>query len=275
MDAILLAGGGANPKDSLYELSGGKPKALLPIAGKPMAQWVLDAMAGSSSVSRVIVVGLGSDCGLSYPGQIRYAPDAGSLLGNVRMGLQLSAAEGLGPGKVMLVSTDIPAIQPAMVDWVARQALELPVDLCYCTIDRSVMEARYPGSGRSYIRFRDREVCGGDLTVIDVGILAGGNHIWQRLVDGRKSALRMALAVGIDVLLMLLLRRLGVDDLVRVAQARLGISGRVIHCPYAELGMDVDKPYQLVLVEGDLLGHGKAHGNEGPLDQGSIEQGHL
>jgi NDP-sugar pyrophosphorylase family protein len=267
MDAILLAGGAANPKDPLYALSAGKPKALLPIAGRPMAQWVLDALAGAAAVDRVIVVGLGSDCGLAYPGKIHYAPDAGSLLGNVRLGLELSATAGQGSGKVMLVSADIPAIQPALVDWVATQAAELPVDLCYCAIDRSVMESRYPGSGRSYIRFRDREVCGGDLTVVDAGILAGGNQIWQHLVDGRKSALRMALAVGMDVLLLLLLRRLRVGDLVQVAQSRLGISGRVIYCPYAELGMDVDKPYQFDLVERDLLSHGTANEPDGLLDQ--------
>jgi GTP:adenosylcobinamide-phosphate guanylyltransferase len=254
MKAILLAGGGANPDDPLYALSAGKPKALLPIAGKPMAQWVLDVLAGASLVDDLLIIGLDAECGLTYPGLVRYAPDTGSLLGNVRLGLELSAAAEPGSGKVLLVSADIPAIQPAMVDWVIRNSLESPVDLCYCAIDREVMEARYPGSGRSYIRFRDREVCGGDLTVVDTGILAGGNHIWQRLVDGRKSALRMAMAVGIDVLLLLLLRRLSIDDLVQVAQARLGISGRVLISPYAELGMDVDKPYQFGLVERSLPG---------------------
>jgi hypothetical protein len=34
----------------------------------------------------------------------------------------------------------------------------------------------------------------------------------------------------------------------------LGIAGRVIVCPYAELGMDVDKPFQLELVTSDLAG---------------------
>jgi GTP:adenosylcobinamide-phosphate guanylyltransferase len=278
MDAILLAGGGANPDDPLYALSGGKPKALLPIAGKPMAQWVLDALAGASLVGGVLIIGLDAGCGLDYPGQVRFAPDAGSLLGNVRLGLEMSAAaetgsDRAGSGKVLLVSADIPAIQPAMVDWVVRSALEAPADLCYCAIDRAVMEARYPGSGRSYIRFRDREVCGGDLTVVDTGILAGGNQIWQRLVDGRKSALRMAMAVGIDVLLLLLFRRLGIDDLVQVAQARLGISGRVLNSPYAELGMDVDKPYQFELVERGLPGcigsgnHAGNHATSGLHDQ--------
>jgi GTP:adenosylcobinamide-phosphate guanylyltransferase len=260
MDAIVLAGGGANPEDPLFGLSAGKPKALLPIAGKPMVQWVLDALAEASSIHRVFVVGLGTDCGLSYPGPLQYASDAGSLLGNVRLGLQLSAADGPGSRKVMVVSSDIPAIQPSMVDWVAREAISVPVDLCYCAIDRTVMEARYPESGRSYIRFRDREVCGGDLSVVDTGILRGGNSIWQRLVEGRKSAFRMAWAVGLDVLILLLFRRLSIDDLVRVAQSRLGIHGRVIHSPYAELGMDVDKPYQFDIMERDLYGNGTAAG---------------
>ena len=44
MDAIVLAGG-KSTDDPLSALTGGELKSMLPIAGKPMVQWVLDAIS--------------------------------------------------------------------------------------------------------------------------------------------------------------------------------------------------------------------------------------
>ena len=49
MDVVVLAGGKAGPEDPLYPYIQDKSKALVEIAGKPMAQWVLDALSGASS----------------------------------------------------------------------------------------------------------------------------------------------------------------------------------------------------------------------------------
>ena len=46
MDAIVTAGGIPKPGEPLYEYTQGIYKALLDIAGKPMIQWVLDALCG-------------------------------------------------------------------------------------------------------------------------------------------------------------------------------------------------------------------------------------
>ena len=54
MDAIVIAGGNPQPQESLYAYSRGNPKALIDIAGKPMVQWVLDALGGAQSVDRVV-----------------------------------------------------------------------------------------------------------------------------------------------------------------------------------------------------------------------------
>ncbi|MBN1241215.1 MAG: NTP transferase domain-containing protein [Spirochaetales bacterium] len=248
MDAVLLAGGGANPADPLYALSGGLPKALLPLAGRPMAQWVLDALDGSARVGRIFVAGLDASSGLASRKIARWLPDSGSLVANARTGAEASLAAGGGP-LVLLASVDVPALLPDHVAWVVDRALETEDDFYYSVIDRETMELRFPGSGRSYIRFRDREVCGGDLTVIRPAALAGSGSLWDRIAAGRKSAARIALSVGVDVLLRLIFRRLAVADAVRIASARLGFRGRALDCPYAELGMDVDKPFQHALLE--------------------------
>jgi len=43
-----------------------------------------------------------------------------------------------------------------------------------------------------------------------------------------------------------------VEEAVRRVAKRLGVTGRAIICPYAEVGMDVDKPHQLELMRKDL-----------------------
>ena len=64
MDAIIGAGGHIRPNDPLAELlPEGKTKALLPIAGKPMIQWTLDAIVKYSIMSTTAV---GDAAGL-YP----------------------------------------------------------------------------------------------------------------------------------------------------------------------------------------------------------------
>jgi hypothetical protein len=42
------------------------------------------------------------------------------------------------------------------------------------------------------------------------------------------------------------------DEAVKKVTARLHMTGRAIVCPYAEIGMDVDKPNQLELMRADL-----------------------
>jgi len=55
MDAILLAGGIPQPEEPLYEESRGRSKALIDVAGKPMAQWLLDALDLSGTISNIII----------------------------------------------------------------------------------------------------------------------------------------------------------------------------------------------------------------------------
>ena len=58
MIAIVTAGGESQPGEPLYDQTHGGLKALLNIHGKPMVQWVLDALGQTDRIDQVIVVGL-------------------------------------------------------------------------------------------------------------------------------------------------------------------------------------------------------------------------
>jgi GTP:adenosylcobinamide-phosphate guanylyltransferase len=252
MDAIITAGGIPGPEDPLYEYTQGKSKALLEIGGKPMVQWVLDALCGSEKIDQIVMVGLDPDIGLSCSKPITYIPNQGSMLDNVRTSIYKAAEINPEAELVMLVSSDIPSVTTEMVDWVVDTALETDDDFYYNLITREVMEARYPGSNRSFVKMKDVEVCGGDLNVVRVSAAHGNDELWNKLISARKNAFKQAALFGFSTLILMLTRRLSLEDAVPRVEKQLGIKGRAVLCPYAELAMDVDKPHQFEILRKDL-----------------------
>lgn len=249
MEAVVLAGGGIEPQDPLYAYTQGRPKALLDIAGKPMLQWVLDALEAAPSVERIVLVGLDSLNGLRATKISNLIPNQGGLLPNALAGLHEVRRLNPEAEYTLLVSGDIPGITSEMVEWVIARALEgAPFDLAYLAVPRTVMERRFPESRRTYLRLKDAEVCGGDMQVVRTSLVETHTEIWERLIAARKNPLKQAQMLGWDLLVKLLLRRLTVDEGVRLATQRLGIRGKLLLSPYAELGMDVDKPHHVELM---------------------------
>ena len=59
--------------------------------------------------------------------------------------------------------------------------------------------------------------------------------------------------IGLDTLALVLLGGLDLEGAVRRVAQRMGMRGRAILSPYAELGMDIDKYGQYELMRQDLL----------------------
>ena len=253
MDAILLAGGVPKPDSSLYPHTRGRNKATLEIGGKMMLQWVLEALEESSSIDKIIVVGCEEyQDKFALTKSVDFIPAGGDLITNFQKGADAVLDRDPKTRAVAIVSSDIPLLTPESIDWVVNRSLESDHDLYYCVIDQKVMEARIPDSGRSYTRLKDINVCGGDLNIVDLNLYTSNTEFWGKLFNARKSVFRLAALIGIDILLLLVLRRLTFNDIVIKVTRRLNITGRGLICPYPELGMDIDKSHQLELVRREL-----------------------
>ncbi len=252
MDAIVIAGGIPNPEDPLYSFVKGDAKALVDIAGKPMVQWVLDTLGDSKGVDNVIIVGLSPKNQLSCKKPLHFLSNQGRMLANIVAGVNKSLQLDKKSKYVLVVSSDIPALKPHMVDWLVDTAMQTKDDFYYGVCPREVMEKRYPDSKRTFTRLKDMEVCGSDINICHVRMATEHLDLWESLLGARKSPLMQASKLGLGLLFALATRQLTLEQAVARISARIGIKGRAIVWPYAEPCMDVDKPHQLELMRVDL-----------------------
>jgi GTP:adenosylcobinamide-phosphate guanylyltransferase len=245
---MVIAGGIPQPGESLYEFTQGRSKALIDVAGKPMVQWVLDALSDAKSVGQVVIVGLDESAGLSCKKKVSYLPNQGGMLDNIRSSARKIAELNPKAEYVLIVSADIPTITSEMVDWVSAQVKPGQDEAVYNVIARAVMEKRFPDSRRTFTKFKDIEICGGDLNAVSLPLVLSHGGPWKKITDARKSPLKQAGLIGFDTLILFLLRAMTLEQAIARASKNLKLRGRAVLCPYAELGMDVDKTHHLETV---------------------------
>jgi CTP:molybdopterin cytidylyltransferase MocA len=250
--AVVTAGWSPEEGDPLAKYTQGKPKALIPIAGKPMVAHVIDTLAASRYIQHIVVVALdpAAEVQLSVP--VERVPDAGGLLANTEAGIQYALSCYPQMDAVLLSGCDVPTITPAIVDAFIEECFRTDHDMYYTIVERSVMEARFPESRRTYAHMREGDFAGGDLLLFRPGVTFNQQELWQELAKARKNALRQARLFGLWTFLKLLLRRLTIAEAEQRARKVLNVHGRAIPFPYAEVGMDVDKPFQLEIVRAEL-----------------------
>ncbi len=244
MNAIVTAGGTPQVGQLLYKYTHGQPKALLKIGDKSMIQYVLDALSQSKTIEQVIVVGLDKPYDLTCSKPLHFYPTQGDAFKNLRKGadhlLEFSSPDDLA----CAISSDIPGLTGAIIDWIVQATQGRAADVFYYVISRQVMEKRYPSSRRTYYWLKDVEVCGADIHVFRLSLPARREKFWDRLIESRKNAFQQAAMIGFDTLIGFLLRRWTLAETAVRVSKRLDIHGEAVLCPYAEAGMDVDKPTQ-------------------------------
>lgn len=253
MDAIVLAGGKATPGDPLFEMAHGGLKSMIMIAGKPMVQWVLDALSGAKSIDCVVLIGIEDVASLTCSKRMFTLADSGVLIKNIQNGAAF--LQELHPDEVNLVSisADIPAVTSEIIDQSVHVFQEAKYDIYYSVVEREVMEKRYPGSRRTYIKMKDGEICGGDLNSFNKKAALNPAGLWTKIIETRKNPLKQAAMIGWGTLALILLGKLTLEEGASRVCRRMGITGKVLRTPFAEIGMDVDKPFQFEIVEKDLM----------------------
>ena len=252
MDCVVTAGGMPTEDDPMYAYTQGKPKALLPFGDRTMLERVIDALQDSKSIDNIVVVGLGSDMGMTFKRPVHHLPDNGSLVGNFIAGIAWLREQNPELGVVLASSSDIPLITADKIDQLVELCQPLDADYYYTYATKETMEKRFPGSKRTYVKLKGLEISGGDLGMLRASTIDANQELFEALANARKHAWKIAKVVGFKMLIKFLFRRLGLAELKVEAERILAGSVRIVGLPYAELAMDADKPEQVDMLRAEF-----------------------
>ena len=251
VDALILAGGEGEVIDPAVRIKG-----LVPIAGRPMVQWVVEAMRAAETVARIAVVVPHADGLGEWTSLVDHLVIADStFIDNAIAGLAV-----FDTGRPVLGATgDLPALSAEAVDDYVTRSLASGADFTYPLVRATDMEEQFPGSQRSFVKIAGGEVTGGNMMLVSAKLVARNRAIIQRLFDTRKSPVRMAQVIGVPFIFKYVTGRLRVDDVERKMEHLLGGKCAAIYTSYASIGADVDKPIDVVVAERVLyeLGAGR------------------
>lgn len=250
--SILLLAGSRGKSDPLCELHGVASKALIPICGVQMIDYVLDALGRSTIgsapiwISGLPVDAIRKNAKPSLAGtmsKLRQAPAGdGPASGVVR-----AARDGLSP-PFLITTCDHPLLTAEIVDTFLEEAAATEADIAVGVASRQIIEAAYPSVSRTYLKLSDGQYSGCNLFFVRTKMGLEGAKFWQSVERDRKKPLKLARRFGILTLLRMAIHPMGLDAAFSHASRKIGARIVPVQLPFADASVDVDKASDLELV---------------------------
>jgi GTP:adenosylcobinamide-phosphate guanylyltransferase len=245
VDAVILAGGDGEVIDPTQRFKG-----LVPIAGRPLVEWVVDAFRAAHRIGEIaVVIPTAENLGAWVDRVDKLVVSNREFMDNAIAG----AAAFRVDRPVVIATGDIPLLTGAAIDAFVDAGLATGAEFVYPLVPRAAVEAAYPGAQRTYFKLKSGRYTGGNAMIVDPKLLPGARDLGQRLFDERKNPVATVKTAGLGFVVKFVLGRLEPEDLVGKIRELLGGTGAAVVLDDPSIAMDVDKPVDLELVEGLLL----------------------
>jgi len=243
LPVLVLAGSRDGAQDPLARLGKVAHKALLPVAGRPMIDRVLETLSRTPDIGPVHVSIEAPEALETLDRIFTCLPTAKGPSGSVALAL-----DHLGT-PLLITTADHPLLQSLWITEFLRAAQSTPSDLAVGIALRHVIERDVPGTRRTYISLRDMRFSGCNLFLLRTPEARAIITLWQKLERDRKHPLKMARTLGLTILLRALLGRLDSQTLTARIHALTGATVTLVPIDHGRAAVDVDKSQDLALVE--------------------------
>ena len=126
--------------------------------------------------------------------------------------------------------------------------------LVYPVVPEHAAQAKFPGGKRTYARVLEGRFTGGNLFVLEPGLVGQFMPRLRQVIANRKNPVALAGLIGLSTLLKFLIGRVGISELETKVGRILGVPARALVTEAAEIGFDVDKPEDLAVAKQVLAG---------------------
>lgn len=233
--AAILAGGGP---DKLAGKRGVPHKALIPLNGKRIIDYVLQAFERVRNLERTIVVAQ-ADGAL---GHLNTETEVVETEGDSFVETIETGAEAMPEVDRLIVCTcDVPMIEPEAVSHFINSCGNSPrADVAWAIIKENTFEEQFPGARRTFANLKEAKFTGGGLAMMSKTFIANN---YERLKDAyarRKNIFALANLLGWRFVVTLLLGRLSLVSVLKRAEELLGCHAVAVISPYPSVAYDVD-----------------------------------
>ena len=248
--AILLAGSRPTP-DPLAVAAGVAIKPLAPVAGEPMINHPARALLAHPAVGQVVILTQSSAPFAADPAtawltthpQVRFEQSGAGIASSLLALLE----RGDVPFPILLTTADHVLLDSAMLDQFTQEAAG--ADIAVAMVERRILLARYPGSRRTWLKFRDGWWSGANIFWFGSDRARSIIALWQEVEQDRKKGWKIVSAFGPVALIGTLLRLLTLRGGIARIGRRFGLTARLVAMQKAEACIDADKPDDVVLIE--------------------------
>lgn len=244
---VILAGGKAGM--DMEAATGVSNRALINVGGKTMLLRIVEALRACALCGDITVIG-------KMPPSDYYTrlPDKGDFISNVVSGAVVNGSHPF----VLICTCDLPFLTgEAVTDFLTaslEKATQSGATVVYPVVPVSRCYRRFPGLKRTALKLKEAHFTGGNMMLARPQFIISQRKRIADAYRARKSPLRLANMLGLDMIFRLLFSQLFAPHILtlpllekRISQLLAG-PARVYVSPYPEIATDLDKPSDYVAV---------------------------
>ncbi|MGD9811925.1 MAG: 4-diphosphocytidyl-2C-methyl-D-erythritol synthase, partial [Sphingobium sp.] len=209
------------------------------------------ALIGHPRIAKVVLMAQQPDLLTRDPQTAWLVGHDNILLQQSGAGISQSLLDYLGKGEnafpLLVTTADNVLLDTAMIDAFVVGAGG--ADIAAAMVERGTMQASYPDSRRTWLKFRGGSWSGANLFWLGSEQAARALEKWRDVEQDRKKGWKIVAAFGPVLLLGALLRLLTIHQAIARAGRKLGAAARIVPMPMAEACIDADKPEDIELIE--------------------------
>ncbi|HOO55993.1 MAG TPA: nucleotidyltransferase family protein [bacterium] len=248
VDVLILAGGDLSDELKKYS-SGYDNRSFLKIGDRYMIEYVVDAIRGVPEVGRILVVGMKQPLEELLGDRVDEVLESKpGMLDNLSMGIEKFKDND----RLMISTCDIPLITTEIIVRFLDACKTQEADLYYPIVEKKFNDKKFPTTKRTYFRLKEGVFTGGNIFILNPAVLASNWGYVDRAIAARKSPLRMLGIIGLGFILKFVFRQLSLRDIEEKVEKIFGVKGGPVLVEDPEIGVDVDKESDYLLVR-DVL----------------------
>ena len=242
-NALILAG--TKEKGTLEIAENVDNKALIMINGKPMIDYIVDALNNSENIDQIIVVGPEKVLHPYIGKKVKKILNPGnSILENMEIGLNFFDSND----NLLLLTSDIPLITPEAIDEFLKICIKRKAYIGYPLITKENIMKKYPETKRTYVTMKEGIFCGGNIAFFKPEVFFQQKNLIEELFENRKTTWKYIKILGLKFIFKFIFKTLTIEEVERRVTGILGYNSIAVMISHPEVMIDLDKLSDLELI---------------------------